>query len=87
MREKFLSAMEKVALKMISMWQVDLVIGLAGVAIFYLIQRWREKKTRREVSPQVIEREGGVGVSPTDEETGSGLCPQRRVRESTPGDK
>jgi cytochrome c oxidase assembly factor CtaG len=40
--------MERVAIKMISMWQVDLVIGLAGVAIFYLVQRWRESKERKK---------------------------------------
>jgi cytochrome c oxidase assembly factor CtaG len=48
MKEKVLSMMEKVAMKLISMWQIDLVLGIAGVAIFYLVQRWREKEEKKK---------------------------------------
>jgi cytochrome c oxidase assembly factor CtaG len=48
MKEKVLSMMERVAMKLISMWQIDLVLGIVGVAIFYLVQRWREKEDKKK---------------------------------------
>jgi hypothetical protein len=100
MNQKFISAMEKVAMKLISMWQIDLALGIAGVVIFYLVQRWREKEEKKKkvgmnphtpLSPdceQISRSVQELEDLPQDGENGGvGVSPtngKRRVRELPP---
>ncbi len=76
MKEKLISTMEKVAMKLISMWQVDVVIALAGVAIFYLVQRWREKEERKRKVEEAVKKIQELENEHQDRKTGRGVSPQ-----------